>query len=239
MKPLALQLEERVPALPLSVHLFLADLDRSDDETALAKTLSADERERASRFTHEMHRRRYTVGRANLRQLLAQCLDVDPASIEFEYGPHGKPFVKTRVGGPLHFNVSHSDSVALYALSFEREVGCDIERLRPLEELPSIVSRWFAPAECERILGGDPAERETQFFRYWTLKEAVLKGLGTGLTLLSHDFEVRATSRGDFRAHGSDDLQRWTAMPCAAPEGFAAAVAMFDETGNTENVLDS
>lgn len=188
----------------------------SAEVAALSRLLSPDERERAARFVFERDRRRYTAARGTLRRLLGAELGVDAAAIEFRYGPNGKPFIDE----PLHFNVSHSEEWALVALSTDGLVGCDVESVRPL---PDLVSRWFAPSECELILPS--GDREALFFRYWTLKEAVLKGIGSGLTLLSCDFAVH--QRGEhFRAHGAGELPRWTAVPQLAPSGFMAAVAV-------------
>lgn len=190
------------------------------DVAALARLLSPDERERAARFVFERDHRRYTVARGTLRRLLGERLGVDPAAIAFRYGPHGKPLVD----GPLHFNVSHSDELAFFAFSEVGPVGCDLERVRPLPDLVSIVSRWFAPSECELILRSE--RREALFYRYWTLKEAVLKGIGSGITLLSCDFALHAEGDERFLSRGPGELAGWTALSHAVPDGFAAAVAV-------------
>lgn len=88
--------------------------------------------------------------------------------------PDGKP-VFARFP-ECHFNVSHSGSLALCALS-DRPVGADIERLRPRRAgLPAYV---FRGAEYERFLtlGGDWAA----FYVLWTEKESIVKYTGEGL----------------------------------------------------------
>lgn len=195
-------------------------LDLPADEVApLARLLSPDERERAGRFVFERDRRRYTVARGTLRRLLGERIGADPGAIVFRYGANGKP----SIDAPLHFNVSHSGELAFYAFSEDGPLGCDLEQVRPLPDLAAIVSRWFAPAECELILHA--ADREDLFYRYWTLKEAVLKGLGTGITLLSCDFALHAEGER-FRAEGPGALPEWVAVPHGAPDGFRAAVAV-------------
>lgn len=209
----------------MRIRIALAHLDRPADETAaLGQLLSSDERQRAARFVRETHRHRYTVARATLRLLLGHCVDTDPAAIEFRYAEQGKPLLAGALAESVHFNVSHSDSFAFYAISPDGPLGCDIERIRPVPEMAEIVSRWFAPSEHELILSR--ADRDESFFRYWTLKEAVLKGVGSGLTLLSRDFELTPRANDSFRAQGLPELQGWAAIPCSAPTGFAAAVAV-------------
>ncbi len=79
--------------------------------------LSDDERERAARFRFDLHRDRFVVCRGNLRELLGERLGVAPAEVEFSYGASGKP--ETR---GVEFNVSHSESRALIAISRARVV---------------------------------------------------------------------------------------------------------------------
>jgi 4'-phosphopantetheinyl transferase len=209
----------------MRIWTALAHLDRPKGEAAaLGELLSADERQRAARFVHETHRHRYTVARATLRLLLGRCAGTNAAAIEFRYAEHGKPLLAGALAESMHFNVSHSDSFAFYAISPDGPLGCDIERIRPVPEMADIVSRWFAPSEHELILSR--ADRDESFFRYWTLKEAVLKGVGSGLALLSRDFELTSRANDSFYAQGLPELNGWTAIPCSAPAGFAAAVAV-------------
>lgn len=86
----------------------------------------------------------------------------------------GKPVFSQRP--ELHFNVSHSGSLVLCALS-DQPVGVDLELIRPRREgLPTYI---FKAEELERYrtLGGDwPA-----FYTLWTEKESILKYTGEGL----------------------------------------------------------
>lgn len=201
----------------------LETLDRDPREVAeLARLLAPDEKRRAARFVRELHRSRFTAGRATLRLHLAQRLGVPPASIELTYGAHGKPALGGRLEGSLCFNLSHSDAAALYVFS-DQPVGCDIERIRPLPELEQIVGTWFAPSEAALITSAD--DRAGLFFRYWTAKEAVLKAIGTGVTLLARDFELRSHDHATFRSAGTGAVEGWTAVSYGAPAGFAAALA--------------
>ena len=80
--------------------------------------LSVDERQRARRFLRVRDAGRYRLGRAWLRRLLGQYLDLRPAAICFEYGAHGKPFLLAGgVPSTLRFNVAHSGEIVT-ALAF-------------------------------------------------------------------------------------------------------------------------
>lgn len=201
---------------PEAAELQSCSLDVTAGELArLGAVLSGDERARAARFRFERDRRRFIAARGLLRLLLGERLEVAPASITFRYGRWGKP----EVDG-VYFNVAHSEDLALFAFSASHPVGCDIERIRDVPELPAIVSGWFAPRECAAILDLEPKAGLDLFFRYWTLKEAILKAAGTGLTVLSREFELQPD--GDAQWSG---LGRWTARACAAPAGYHAALA--------------
>jgi 4'-phosphopantetheinyl transferase len=214
------------------VGLCLCSLaEPSEEIEQLAELLNEEESARAARFRFDRDRRRFIVARARLRLLLADVLGVDPRVVGFRYGRWGKPELDGRLAGGIHFNVSHSGDFALHAFSFARPIGCDLEQVRPIPEMTSIVSRWFAPSECEAILGTHETARLDLFFEFWTLKEAILKGAGTGLAVLSRDFELQRR-RGAFAvsAFGSPDLAPWLARECAAPGGYRAAVAFLEQT---------
>ena len=214
------------------VWVGFARLDRAAAEVAeLRGILAADERARADRFVQDIHRNRFVVARATLRLLIAAQFRIRAEEVAFRYGDHGKPFLAGELDGALHLNVSHSEDVALYAFC-DVPVGCDIEAIRPVSYLDGIVSRWFAPEECDAILGGPAEARERMFFRYWTLKEAVMKGIGRGISLLSREFTLHDLGDGRHRASGEGELPQWSAFEYPAPEGFAAAIAI--ETGAGE-----
>lgn len=145
---------------------------------AHAASLSPAERGRAARFRFERDRRRFSVVRARLRELLAERLDALPESIEFVYGREGKPALAERFArSGWRFNLSHCGELAVYAFSRAGEVGVDVEAIRPVDEADAIAARFFAPEErlaCKTSSPGD-------FLRIWTRKEALAKGLGDGL----------------------------------------------------------
>ena len=147
-----------------------------------AQCLSDGERLRASRFVFERDRRRFIVGRARLRHLLASQLGVPPDAVELVYGPRGKPGLSRRFAdAALCFNVSHSEDVAVYAFSRGREIGVDVEAVREWRDTDNIAARFFSRRENEAYLALDPRDRPLGFFNCWTRKEAFIKALGDGL----------------------------------------------------------
>lgn len=153
------------------VHIWQVNLDEIQFHY-----LSLDEQARADRFKFEQHRDRFIAGRSFLRSLLSTYLQTDPISLEFEYASHGKPSLKN---SPIQFNLAHSQHLALYAVTYDRLVGIDLEAIRPVDDLNGLVKRFFLPSEYKAIQADN-----SLFFQYWTCKEAFLKATGTGLSKL-------------------------------------------------------
>jgi 4'-phosphopantetheinyl transferase len=173
------------------VHVWNANLDVFEAQAAtLQATVSADELHRASKFYFERDRRHYIVARGILRSILASYLGTEAARIEFRYSMYGKPELAKPAGSGLHFNVSHSESVALYAFAIGRRIGIDVERIRDDFDFELIAKRSFSLFEHAALKRMPATERRRAFFVCWTRKEAYIKALGTGLNHPLHQFDV-------------------------------------------------
>jgi 4'-phosphopantetheinyl transferase len=177
----------------------------------LSALLDRAERERAAGFVRDVDRDRFVVAHAALRRILGDWVGAAPASLRFHAGPNEKPLLR---GGP-HFNLSHSDGVALIAVSARGPVGVDVERVRPDCDVDAVAGRWFAPAELDRLRSVCGEERRARFFRLWTCKESCLKAGGLSLGA----FERIAVSA---RPRGS----RWRIAELRPAPGYVAAVAV-------------
>ncbi len=213
---------------PGCVHVWCASLEPEGpalDE--LAALLSPDERERASRFRFEKDRRRFVVARARLRILLGAYTRRSPAALVFSYGPYGKPTLSARAGcRDVRFNLSHSGELALFAIALGREVGVDLESIRPLSEMPGIVHRWFSAPERRRFHASPIRERSRVFFELWTRKEATVKGTGDGVSALADiDSGGRQPSPTVTSGCGAGPSVRWEVVGLEPGEGYVGAVA--------------
>ncbi len=97
-------------------------------------------------------------------------------------GAHGKP--RLAGGRPLKFNLSHSGNRIAVALSWEAEIGIDIERVRPeiSRDIESMAAHAFHPEIGRRLAALPPPRRRAAFYRQWTKQEAILKARGTGFS---------------------------------------------------------
>lgn len=152
-----------------------------------AAILDPAERERATRFVFERHRRQFTAAHALKRVMLTAAAGgaVTPAAWRFETGAYGKP--KISGAEAPHFNLSHCEGAVACAVSHDTEVGVDVEcldRRAPIE----LAGSHFATSECAWLEQQPEALRPIGFFRLWTLKEAYIKATGLGLSQRLDDF---------------------------------------------------
>jgi 4'-phosphopantetheinyl transferase len=198
---------------------------------SLWDTLTADERQRAERFLFEKDRTHFVVARGLLRVLLGRYLRQDSPHLRFTYGPHGKPALATDTDRmSLCFNVSHSHGLALYAITRGREVGVDVERIRPEIAQEKIAERFFSPREVTVLRALPTPLQAPAFFACWTRKEAYIKAKGDGLTLPLDQFDV-SLAPGEPAAllHTAWDPQEaagWALQDLAPASGYRAAVAV-------------
>jgi 4'-phosphopantetheinyl transferase len=175
-----------------NVQVWRADLSVSPAVLSrLRGLLSPAEREAANQFHFVVHRERFTVARACLRTIVGTYLRTDPAAVEFRLGEYGKPeLAGYKEASPLKFNVAHSEDSALYAFARGRQIGVDLERIRPELKIEDIATRFFSAREVQ-VLERVPAHmRHRAFFNCWTRKEAFIKAKGLGLSLPLDQFDV-------------------------------------------------
>jgi len=213
-----------------TVHVWLAALDAGESRLGALRTLLTDEeRGRADRFVQPQHRVHYATARGMLRELLGRALGVEPGEVAFQFNAHGKPSLAGAAAeSGLRFNVSHSHGMGLFALARGRELGVDLERIRPDFAALKIAERFFSKGESARLRALPAAEQARAFFECWTRKEAYVKARGDGLTRALGSFEVGfgpGVAATVLRADDEPDAAaRWSAWDLPAPEGFAGAV---------------
>ena len=215
---------EAVPPLPAGeVHLWLADLDAAPGNLSL---LDAAERERLERIIHAKGRARFVRARELLRRLLGAYAGTEPAGLAFGTRGEGKPFL-TLPEEPVRFNLSHTGAAWLLAVARDREVGVDLERTDRPEPSARIAERIFSPNEVKHLDGLTPDRRVTNFFRVWTVREAVTKLRAEGIFTLSAGFDVVAEPGGGIRMnpHPGEPLRiRVGAVPAPADHVGALAI---------------
>ena len=194
------------------VEIVVAHLDLDQEAVhELSAWLSDEERQRAGRFRLARDRRRYTVARGRLRQLLADRLRTHPRSVELCYGAHGKPrLAPGSAAADWRFNVSHSGDLALLAFCRGRELGIDVEAVHAVQDADAIAAWYFPPRELAAFLSLAPSDKALGFFAGWTRTEALGKALGDGLR----------------RSPARSDAAGWRLQGFCPESGYVAALAV-------------
>jgi len=214
------------------VHLWCARLRLpSPVEQRLRRSLGDDERARAARFVVAQDRARYVAAHGLLRHVLGCYLKTPPERVRYRIAPRGKPSLVSHAGAPpLQFNLSHSDDLALVAVTLRRNVGVDLERVHRGRDVMGISERFFAPREAAALKALPPGARTAAFYRCWTRKEAYLKARGDGLSLPLDSFEVSLAPTEPAAllrsAQGLREVRRWTLLGLAPAPGYVAALAV-------------
>lgn len=119
----------------------------------------------------------YTTERTESRAFLIKVLRerYGISAPELRTTANGKPYLAEN---RLYFNLSHSGKLIAAAVS-EREIGLDIQ-LRDEAPRPAIFRRLT------------PAEKQEDFFKLWTAKEAYVKYKGGTLAAMLPALEYKA-----------------------------------------------
>jgi 4'-phosphopantetheinyl transferase len=178
------------------VHVWCTFCDEIRDETLLEeyeRLLSADERERRSRFVFPRDRHRFLVTRALVRTVLSRYTDVAPADWTFVVNTYGRPEIALRHprAGMLSFNISHTPGLVVLGVGCGRALGVDTENVRARQAPLEVAEQFFAPTEVAALRALPEANQPRRFFEYWTLKEAYVKARSMGLSLALREFAVR------------------------------------------------
>jgi 4'-phosphopantetheinyl transferase len=212
---------------PDEVHVWRIDLRVAARAVGrLARSLDPVETARAAAFRFPELRRAFVVAHAAVRQILAIYLRTDPADVRFAAGV-GKPqLAPLRGRSPIEFNLSHSDPLALVAVSTSGAVGVDVERLRPIPDALDIARQNFAAVEWAAVAGAALPDRGDAFLRYWVRKEAYLKARGIGLARGMDWFAIGTGPGGNprpVRAEGEPNPAHWWVTDLDLPGGFVGA----------------
>lgn len=185
-------------------HVWFCRPDKITDALKLDEylsILSADEREKWQRFHSAKDQHSYLVSHALVRRALSMYCDVAPEQWSFTFNQHGKPEISGEQLSklncpPIKFNLSHTEGLSACVVSLDDECGVDVENIHRKNKLSSIARRMFAEPELATMRDISDHAMRKKFFDYWTLREAYVKTLGTGLSGSSKQFYFEIKQQG-------------------------------------------
>jgi 4'-phosphopantetheinyl transferase len=188
----------------------------------LLSLLSEEERARAAGIANPAVRARFEIGRGLRRKMMSDATGLLAVEITFSESEEGKPRALNAAG--WDFNVSHSGDYVAVAVG-RGQVGVDLEQIRPVREMESIVERYFHPDEAAEWRSLAPGLREEAFFVIWSAREASMKcvglGLARGISVTRVD-PLIVTGNATFARVGAARVE---VRRVEAPRGYVAMVA--------------
>ncbi|MGW8312319.1 MAG: 4'-phosphopantetheinyl transferase family protein [Desulfuromonadales bacterium] len=203
-----------------TVHLWRFPLVSN---ACLTDILSTEEWQRARRLRAPKKARAFVVSRSCLRQIIGRYLQTAPQDIIFSFNQAGKPYLSGELSGRLLFNLSHSEDWGLCAVTRDREVGVDLEKINHQLAFEPLAQRFFSSSENAWLSSGQQARRRRTFFRLWARKEAWLKGKGRGFS--EPELELHPGLVAGVSAYAGG----WWVMNVPVTRGYVGAVATAGE----------
>ncbi len=181
-------------------HLSTEDLASLNTPTKLSSILSELEINRASALSNPDVKAEYLATRSAIRILLSHyARDVSPKDWVFSVNKYGAPRVQTpRSGLHIQFNISHSASFIVIALSVNVAVGVDTEKRTHILNWLELAKDSLAPQEESVLKKMPPDKIPERFFEYWTLKESYIKARGMGLNIPLEQFYFILNPKAQF-----------------------------------------
>ncbi len=187
------------PLTPASVHLWHIPLTRRA-VAADPAILGEAERARGARFATPALRRNFLVTHTAKRRILAHYLDIPAKELALSANPYGKPCLTGACAAAgIRFNLSHTRTTAVLAVTLGHETGIDIEALGRSVEVMPLAERYFSDSVLRHLEELSGSDQRRAFLRYWTQFEAYKKALGYGLRGEDTRLSLQLAERPDNR----------------------------------------
>jgi 4'-phosphopantetheinyl transferase len=172
-------LSPSIDLLPDVVDVWTAPLDVDEHRMEdLLHRLSRYEQRRVGSLLEEKAVRQFIVSRAMQRQLLASYVGGSPSDIQFGVVAMGKPTLSKPNDIGLQFNTTHSGSIVVIAVTRDRDVGVDVEQIRPVPRALRVAKRCYSKEEYEALLALEGEALERSFLATWVSREGTAKARG-------------------------------------------------------------
>ena len=136
--------------------------------------LHAWRREKALQYKKLDDRKRSVLAFALLQRALREEYGITEVP-EFVYNQFGKPSLPNL---PIHFSLSHCNDAVACAVS-DHNIGIDVESIVPYN--PDVARRVCTADELKML--EQCSNKDVEFIKLWTVKEAISKYEGMGLSL--------------------------------------------------------
>lgn len=189
--------------------------------------LSSAESQQYQQLMHGSNGRDYLISRALLRTVLADYCNLAPEKISFCVNAYGKPELSNSDRQEaIQFNTAHTSGLTVCVVTRGNDIGVDVESHAESRSVLNMADDYFSTLELQALNGRADDQQLDYFYRYWTLKEAYIKGRGEGLTIPLQDFSVVLDEQGAFSSFVGPEADRWDFSIVCKNINYTAAIAM-------------
>jgi 4'-phosphopantetheinyl transferase len=186
--------------------------------TFIEDYVTMEDRVEVYRYRTKPGRARSLAARALLRALLSVTTDIPGHMWALNRCSDGR--IEASAHGlrrDPHVSLSHSSHRVACAISSCGRIGVDIEHCRPGRDFASLAEFAFAEHEADTVRRHGAAA----FYRIWTLREAVAKASGAGITVALGRCKVDAQSRC-----AKLNQQNYIVEHRSLPDGYSLGLAV-------------
>jgi 4'-phosphopantetheinyl transferase len=170
------------------MEVWVHDLKSVDLPISSLSMLGDEEIHWARQFRRDFDRHRFVMGHMMLRNALSGILGQAPEDLHFTRETTGEWRLKSAGERPVFFSLAHSEKLVAIACSIQGRLGIDVEPVTAgdLENVDGV----FSDLEKKKLALVLPKDRERNWLRLWTAKEAYAKWIGRGVELEFSSLEV-------------------------------------------------
>ena len=223
------------------IHVWSVEIESRPTTFHYSCVLDNEQQQKMSLFHTEQLKNSYLIRHYWLRHILSYYLGIYPEEIHFKYNPYDKPYlVMPYTLEYLYFNISYSNNHILYAITKNLPIGIDLEYIQ---------SRFFADIDAKLVFSckeqlifnqlNEEKEKNLSFYNTWVRKEALLKAMGTGLSISPSDISLSIQSKMPsiqiLSTQWTDTLTGWLINLFSIDEYYVGALAV--QKKNIKDIL--
>lgn len=179
---------------PSEVHLWKIQIKENETYlNTLKKYLNKNEINNSEEFRQKIDQIRFIFSRAMLKRILSIYTNKPVNDLIFSYNKFNKPYIKNNLH--IHFNISHSNDLIIFAFTISHQIGTDIENIKLIEEIDSISKLVFSEIEYYQWKNTPEENKIFSFYQLWTYKESIIKAIGTGFSYNTRNFTIEKTEK--------------------------------------------
>ena len=159
-----------------NVNLHYYQLNPESLDQNLIFMLSQEEQQKTLRYKFSYDKNLYLIRHLILKKIFLEYNEYSSLS----YDNFGKATLRN---SNLKFSISKSKEYFITAISKKYQVGIDIEKITYIKDYKKIMSLFLHQEEVNIINSFPKQEHLKLFYRFWTAKEAIVKAVGTGISI--------------------------------------------------------